>query len=446
MKSIRVFLIAALLSTVSLGIFLAVVQGYRAGTANAQALLDTQLADFAAILADPGRSRMDDVVPQPSERLAFQIWTIDGELLQRSANAPEDAIAPLEEAYREENFAGHRWRVLSHMDSRNGLWVLVGERIDVRIGLADSVVLNSVLPIIVSLPVIAGIVWLVVGRGLSLVSGLADELGTKRADDLSRLRAVKPPRELAPVVDAINELLRRLEESVQRERRFSSDAAHELRTPISALKVHVHNLKKAMPDQLPALQSLDDDLGRLGHIVEQMLTLYRTSPEHYQAKMRKLDLYALAQSVISELYEGIDRRGQSISLEGSHLEINGDDSSLRLLLSNLVQNASKYSPTGAEITVSLREEEFGIALHVSDTGPGIPLAELSRVLDRFYRVGGDRHSSNSEGCGLGLSIARHIADLHHANLTLSNNDTRPGLTASVIFPYHTSDSHSGKAQ
>jgi two-component system sensor histidine kinase QseC len=445
-KSIRVFLIAALLSAVSLGIFLAVVQGYRAGTANAQALLDTQLADFAAILADPGRSRADDVVPQPSERLAFQIWTVDRELVQRTANTPADAIAPFEQAYREENFAGHRWRVLSHRDARNGLWVLVGERIDVRIGLADSVVLNSVLPIIVSLPVIAGIVWLVVGRGLSLVSGLADELGTKRADDLSRLRAAKPPRELAPVVDAINELLRRLEESVQRERRFSSDAAHELRTPISALKIHVHNLKKALPDQLPVLQSLDDDLGRLGHIIEQMLTLYRTSPEHYQAKMRKLDLYPLAQSVISELYEGIDRRGQSISLEGSHLEINGDDSSLRLLLSNLIQNASKYSPTGAEITVSLQEEEFGIALQVSDTGPGIPLAELSRVLDRFYRVGGDRHSSNSEGCGLGLSIARHIADLHHANLTLSNNDPGPGLTASVIFPYHTSDSHSGTGQ
>jgi two-component system sensor histidine kinase QseC len=160
--------------------------------------------------------------------------------------------------------------------------------------------------------------------------------------------------------------------------------------------------------------------------------------------MQALDPYALAQAVISELYEDIDARKQTISLEGTHHTINGDEASLRLLLANLIQNASKYSPQGADITVAVNEEEFGVALQVIDTGPGIPLADLGRVLDRFYRVGGDRHSSASEGCGLGLSIARHIADLHHANLKLTNNDPGPGLTASVFFPYYSPGDDKGR--
>lgn len=435
MKSIRIFLVAALLSTVTLGIFIAVLQGYRTGTANAQELLDKQLADVASLIAGQ-RTAGGSEVPPPSDRLAFQIWTTNGVLVQRTANSMTEPIAVFEEGYREGNFTGHRWRVLSHLDLSNRRWILVAERIDLRIELADSVVLESVMPIVASLPIIAAIVWLVVGSGLSLVRDLAVELADKRADDLSRLKTANPPVELAPVVNAINGLLRRLDESIQRERRFSADAAHELRTPISALKVHVHNLKKELPEFAAQLQSLDEDVGRLGHLVEQMLLLYRMTPEHYQANMQDLDLHSLAQSVIGDVYAEIDRRGQTISLVGSRQPIIGDESSLRILLTNLIQNASKYSPQDAAITVQVDRGDLGVILDVSDTGPGIPLTDLSRVLDRFYRVGGDRHTSTTDGCGLGLSIARHIAELHHANLTLFNNDAGPGLTVRVIFQYH----------
>jgi len=436
-KSIRIFLVAALLSTLTLGIFVAVVQGYRIGTEHAQALLDKQLADVAHLIAGQRPGGGIEIAP-PSDRLAFQVWTTDATQIQRTANSAADPIAPFEAGYRETNFAGHRWRVLSYLDADNDRWILVAERIDLRIELADSVVLESVMPIVVSLPIIAAIVWLVVGSGLSLLRDLAVELGTKRADDLSQLSIANPPVELAPVVNAVNGLLRRLDQSVHRERRFSADAAHELRTPISALKVHVHNLKKELPEYGAELQSLDEDLGRLGHLVEQMLLLYRMTPEHYQANMQDLDLHALAQSVIGETYPDIDRRDQTISLLGSRQLISGDESSLRILLANLIQNASKYSPNGATIMVTVDKGDLGVILDVSDTGPGIPLTDLSRVLDRFYRVGGDRHTSMMDGCGLGLSIAQHIAELHHASLTLFNNDSGPGLTARVIFQYHRS--------
>lgn len=434
MKSIRFYLVVALLSTVTLGNFLAAVHGYRTSMEEAQALLDTQLADTATLIQimEPTGKLLAE---QPSNRLAFQIWSEDGDLIQRSVNSATIPIGQFEEGYADQNFEGYRWRVLSRFDTEKTRWIQVAERIDVRVELADKIILQAVLPIVFSLPVIAAIVWLVVGNGLSLVTKLAKELRTKRADDLSRLSTADPPIELAPVVDAINDLLRRLDDSVQRERRFSADAAHELRTPLSAIKVHVHNLQNDCPDNMEALHVLDRDLSRLGHLIEQIMLLYRTTPEHYKANMQELDLHALAQSVIGELYDDVDGKRQTISLTGESQKITGDEASLVIMLRNLIANASKYSPEGASIQVLVDRTDFGVCLSVEDTGPGIPLSEISRVFDRFYRVGGDRHISAAEGCGLGLSIVRHIADLHHAIINIDNNANRPGLTVSVTFPF-----------
>ena len=433
MKSIRLYLIIAILAAVTLGNFVAATYGYRKSSEEAEALLDTQLSDTAALIHTMRPARESVSLP-PSDRLAFQIWTADGVLVQRSANSGLEPITRFEEGYRDENFEEYRWRVLSRFDQRSGLWLQVAERIDIRIELADNIILRALLPIVLSLPLIAAIVWLVVGNGLSLIGKLAKELSTKRADDLTRLNTSDPPVELVPVVDAINGLLQRLDNSIQRERRFSSDAAHELRTPLSAIKVHVHNLKKQFPESDEALQTLDDDLARLGHLIEQIMLLYRTAPEQYQADMQKISLSSLAQSVIGDLFPEIDRRNQTISLHGTAQSIVGDEASLIILMRNLIQNASKYSPEGATITVSVDREELGIWLGISDTGPGIPLTEINTVFDRFRRVGGDRHDSAVDGCGLGLSIVKHIANLHHANISLQNNEGGPGLTVSVFFP------------
>ncbi len=436
MKSIRVYLIIALLSAVTLGNFIAAVYGYRQSTTEAVALLDTQLADMAALIQTQRPAR-NPVSEPPSDRLAFQVWTADGRLVQRSANSGPTPISGLEDGYRDENFEGYRWRVLCRFDQQSKVWLMVAERIDIRIELTDNIILRALLPIVLSLPVIAAIVWLVVGNGLSLIGQLANELRSKRADDLSRLHTANPPVELAPVVDAINDLLRRLEDSVQRERRFSSDAAHELRTPLSAIKVHVHNLRQQFPENTEALQVLDRDLSRLGHLIEQILLLYRTAPEQYQANMQDLSLNEVAQSVIADLYSDIEGKQQMIALHGTPQTITGDGASLVILISNLIKNASKYSPEGASIEVNIGREELGIWLGVTDSGPGIPLAEISRVFDRFRRVGGDRHDSAVDGVGLGLSIVKHIAELHHANISLQNNEGGPGLTVGVLFPVAT---------
>jgi len=432
-KSIRIYLVLAILAAITLINFVAAVRGYRASMAAAETLLDTQLADTAALIQSMQPAK-EPVSMQPSDRLAFQIWADDGTLIQRSSNSAATPITEFRSGYREENFAGYRWRVLSVFDSKNNLWLLVAERIDIRVELTDGIIVQAIIPVVLSLPLIAIIVWIIVGVGLSLIRQLARELGAKRADDLSRLRTDNPPTELVPVVDAINDLLRRLNESVQRERRFSADAAHELRTPLSAIKVHVHNLKKGFPERAEELQVLDRDLGRLAHLIDQIMLLYRMTPENYQENMTPVDLHALAQSVIGELYPEIDRKNQTISLVGRTIVILGDVTSLDILLRNLVLNASKYSPEFASIEVSVEREESGTHLSVRDTGPGIPPAEINLVFNRFHRAGGDRHGSHVDGCGLGLSIVSHIADLHLASISLQNNSGTPGLTVDVIFP------------
>lgn len=435
MKSIRIFLVATLLAVITLGNFIAAVQGYRASTARAQDLLDIQLADTANLLAaTPLSSRR--IVQQPQGRLAFQIWSDSGSLLQRSSNTPVTPITAFSPGFREDNFSDFRWRILSHHDSANRRWILVAERIDIRIDLADSIVIESVMPVLIGLPIVALLVWLIVGNGLSLVNTLAVEVADKRSDDLTPLHIIEPPVELAPVVGAINSLLQRLAAALQREQRFASDAAHEMRTPLSALKIHVHNLKLDLPEHGEKLASLDHDIARLEHLIEQIMMLHRVNPENYHANMQTVALQNIARVVVNDLAKEIEERRQSISVGGSDEHIRGDASSLNILITNLVLNASHYSPEGARIAIETGANEFGIYVDVIDNGPGIPYVDLRRVLDRFYRGGGDRHESDFEGCGLGLAIAQHIAVLHGAELMLTNNHPGKGLTARALFPHH----------
>lgn len=433
MKSIRAFLIATLFSVVTLGTFLAAVQGYKASSQRAQHFLDIQLADTAVLLsqASTGDLRFSE---WRSDRLAFQIWSEPGELLQRSDNTPMEEITAFKPGYREENFAQHRWRVLSHFDDKSKRWVLVAQRIDGRIEMADSIVVQSILPVLASLPLVAAIVWFIVGRGLSFLGALATEVSTRRANDFSPLAIADPPIEVKPVVTAINDLLRRLSESLQRERRFSSDAAHELKTPVSALKVHAHNIRQEFADRPEIWRSLQSDIERLEHLIEQVMTLHKVNPEQYRATMMPTDLFAVAQDTIGDLFDEIENRGQTISLTGSTTLIHGDPASLRILLENLILNASKYSPENTEIVVQTGSNGISAFLDVIDAGPGIAFDEINRVLDPFYRGGGDRHESDATGCGLGLAIVQHIAALHFADVELHNNESGLGLTARVFFP------------
>jgi two-component system sensor histidine kinase QseC len=181
--------------------------------------------------------------------MLFQIANLNGVLLWRSAHAPKTLIS-VDEGYGEHNINSFRWRTLVYTQETKRRRVIVAERVDIRYQLAESVILESIIPVLIVLPMAGLLIWLIIGYGLKSLGELARILQRKAADDFGTIQLKEAPSELMPVVSSVNALLSRLNASFERERRFSADAAHELRTPISAIKIHLHNLIEALPSHI----------------------------------------------------------------------------------------------------------------------------------------------------------------------------------------------------
>ncbi|MGD2138446.1 MAG: ATP-binding protein, partial [Gammaproteobacteria bacterium] len=410
MKSIRIFLVVVLVASMTLIVFLSALHGYRSSMAEVQRLFDTKLAEGARLLAIARNNRSpDDQASTVAEQVTFQVWE-NGRLVQRSENMPATATGGLKAGFQDRNFNGYRWRTFSRSDPAGSRWVVVAERIDTRNALAERIIRESVLPVVVALPIAGLLIWFVVGYGLSPLRNLASHLRTRRADDLSPLQPARQPVELLQVVTSLNDLLSRLAASFAREKRFASDAAHELRTPISALKVHLHNISQGLPADDHDLVHLVAAADRMGNLVDQILALYRTSPDQYMASFRELDLYTLVQQTIVSVYPGFEEKHIQLELTGASARMRGDRFALETLVKNLLDNACKYTPAGGQVHVAVAADGSGAWLRIEDSGPGVPESQYQRIFDRFYRLGGDQHESGVIGCGLGLAIVRHIAD------------------------------------
>jgi two-component system sensor histidine kinase QseC len=432
MSSIRIFLVVVLLATITLTVFLSALHGYRSSMEQAQQQFDIKLSDTAHLLANT-KSRHADGIAKTAIQFGFQVWE-DGVLQQRSANVPDTPISRFETGFHYSNFGNYRWRTYAWHAPGQQRWVITAERVDLRSELGEGIILKSVLPVVASLPVIGLLIWIIVGYGLSPLRQLANRLGNKRMDELGALPIERQPQELIRLITSINDLLRRLDISFEREKRFAADAAHELRTPISALKIHLHNLAQDLPPGNHHLQQLEQAAERMGKAVEQILTLNRIAPDQFKAQFSNLDLHALVQQCIADHYNQFDSRRQTVELEGHSTRVHGDRFALQTLVQNLLDNAAKYTPEGGQIRVQVEQDASTVRLMVEDSGPGIPSGQFSRVFDRFYRLGGDQHASGVTGCGLGLSIVRQIAELHQASVALAHSGFTSGLRVTVTFP------------
>ena len=398
-------------------------------------MFDSELADRAHLLATVvDKHTVPRTVVQFSDKYAFQLWQ-DGELILRSNNTPDTAIAAFENGYRDTNFGQHRWRTYTWHDAANsGRWAIAAEQLAARNALAEKVILESVLPVVMALPVTGLLIWFVVGSGLSPLRRLAGHLQNRHANDLAPVPLERQPLELMQVVTSTNELLQRMQASFNREKRFASDAAHELRTPLSALKVHLHNIAQELPAANHELQQLVAATARMENLIEQILSLYRTAPDQYMASFDELDIYQLVQDVMASAYDNFEDKNIQLELCGNATRMAGDRFALTTLVQNLLDNACKYTPPGGHVRVTLSSDEHSVTLDFEDSGPGIPDAQRGRVFDRFYRLGGDQHESGVIGCGLGLAIVNHIAELHAATVQLGVSGFGSGLLVSIIFP------------
>ena len=378
--------------------------------------------------------RGDDEVSTSHEyekKLAFQIWD-EKNLLLRSSTAPEVAMSQASEGYSESLINGEQWRVLTRWDARHEFMIQVAEPLAARESLAHHITLKMLLPTFIALPVLVILIWFGVGAGLRPLQLLKREIKQRTANHLEPVAMAGVPEEVTPLVKALNDLFARLEDAFEGERRFTADAAHELRTPLAALKIQAQVAMRSTDVEVrhAALENVLRGVDRATRIVEQLLTLARVDPESTAAGYKQVDLASLVAPVIRDLAPQAHAKQIEISLEESNVcKVFGDEVQLSLLLRNLLDNAIRYTPVGGRVTVSALNLD-GIRLEVRDTGPGIPAAERAHVLQRFYRITG----SGEEGSGLGLSIVSRIAELHGASLELKDNEAGQGLLVRVIWP------------
>jgi two-component system, OmpR family, sensor histidine kinase QseC len=431
MKSIRGFLVAGILATLVLYNFIAALRGYQDSMQEAELLFDNQLLDLSQLVANLDL-RLITREFRLGNNLAFQVWQGDL-LLAASHHAPATPMNAFEPGFDYANFDGYRWRTFTRFDERNGRWMMVAERSDLRYVLAENVVLESITPVLLGIPLAGLLIWLLVGSGLKPLQLLSEELRQKRAQDLSPLLYRKTASELDQVVQSVNGLISRLGLAFEREKRFSADAAHELRTPISALKIQLHNLSQEVDTRSEAFLQLQQGVERMQHLVEQLLSLYRSTPEQFAANRSRIDLLALTQEVVARLYPLMEGRQQILELEGNPAFISGDRFALETLVENLVNNASKYTQAGGCIRIRLEQRQGRVCLVVADNGPGIPAEERARVFERFYRSG-TAVPAGVSGCGLGLAIVRHVVDLHEAQLSVEDSGMDSGVAFRVCFP------------
>ncbi len=404
-------------------------------------LFDAQLAQSAQVLLGTTRhelhervERGDDEIPVSHEyeqKLAFQIWD-EHDLLLRSTAAPASAMADAKDGYSETTVNGQLLRVLTRWDARHEFMIQVGEPLAGRESLARHITLKLLLPTFIALPLLALLIWFGIGAGLRPLQQLKQEVKQRAANQLEPLAMTGVPEEVAPLVQALNDLFARLELAFESERRFTADAAHELRTPLAALKIQAQVALRSMDDKErnAALENVLHGVDRATRLVEQLLTLARVDPETAAASFKQMDLHSLTARVMAVI-EPL-ARAKNIELifeDGAACNVFGNDAQLGLLLRNLLDNAIRYTPNGGRVSVSVGDTE-GVVLAVRDTGPGIPKAEREQVQKRFYRIAG----SGEEGSGLGLSIVRRIAELHGARIELSDNEEGQGLLARVIWP------------
>ena len=397
-------------------------------------LFDAQMVQVAQTMLGLAAEYDDDddiAVLQESghpyrEKFVFQLWDARGRLLLRSPQAPTQPLTGKDGFSETGGLGKDRWRYYSQWDDSHHLRVQVAEHHHMRDELSGHIASRLLLPALFGLPLIGAWIWLTTRRSLAPLDDLAADLAGRAPDRLDPLAPVEAPLEIQPLLRALNALFGRVSGTLEQERRFTADAAHELRTPLAAIVTQAQVASRARneAERNHALTQIAASGRRAGRLVEQLLTLARLDPAA-ALPTAQVRLDALAAEECAEQGAAALNKQITLALEAeAEVIVPGHADMLRVLLRNLLDNALRYTPAGGKVTVQVTPA----GLTVSDNGPGIPAPLRADAMRRFHRLAGQE----IEGSGLGLSIVARIADLHHAALSLSDN--QPGLRASLTFP------------
>lgn len=439
MRSLERDLLKWIVGTLTLGTVLLTAVAYWVTLAEMDEVFNDELKTIAEGVvrmhqANPDWSASADLPVRTDEpddsEIVTQSWTIGGRRLFISdprVALPFSAVG----GHSEPVVRGERWIV--HTIVSKGYVAQAAQRHSQRQQMAGESA-AQISTLMVALVAFVGVLLVLsLRRGLTPLDVAARDIASRSAGALSPIRAGDTPRELMPVIDSTNELLRRLAEAFSAQRRFLADAAHELRTPITALRLQLQMLQRSDDEvsRRASLEELEAGIDRSQHLVEQLLEIARNERDVEMVRMQPVDLGTLARSVAGTFAVQADSRGVDLGVRvrGDPC-VDGDLMQLTVLLNNLVDNALRYAPGGA-VDIEVVTEMAQPVLRVVDNGPGIPGEERARVFDRFFR--GTSGSNDPGGSGLGLAIVRAIADRHGAEVELDDGPDGRGLAVSVVF-------------
>lgn len=429
--SIRTRLLITLLAIATSVSLLAGWLTYRQALAESATLFDYQLRQMALSLRSQVAAAQPIVVPpdQGPSDFVVQTWDAFDTIVYRSRPGLPVIDRPVV-GYVDLDFEGQPWRMYG-LQTLDGV-IQVAQPVPVRDELARSSALRVVWPVLLLVPILGLAIVLVVRSGLLPLKRLAVEVQHRDANSLAPVDTAQLPQEVAPLVQELNRLLARLDRAFSTQRAFIADAAHELRSPLTAVRLQLQLLDRAT-DESAALEArghLGEAVDRAAHLIEQLLTLARNEPRDALSELRRIPLEGPAAQAIADTHALAQFRHIELELHSqSGAQVMGEPAALRTLTRNLVDNAVRHTPEGGRVSVTIATSHSGATLEVTDSGPGIPEADRARAFDRFYR----RAAAPEGGSGLGLAIVKAIAERHAATVTLAEAPGG-GLRVSVAFP------------
>jgi two-component system OmpR family sensor kinase len=438
LRSIRRELVLWLTGTLVLGLAAVALATYYAARAQINALFDGELQQIAQAV-----HLREDWIEAGTVRIArqevpFAVRAYDdgGRVFFETGlpAVPVEAQKTLDPGFSDVETPDGPWRVYTHVVPEGIVQVAQPEA--VRDALARELSLRMLLPELLFIPVLVVLLGWVLKRALAPLEDTSVRVRERDAARLDPLPTAGVPGELAPLVEQINALLARLSASLETQRRFVADAAHELRSPVAALALQVQLVERAHGEaaRAAALAELKLGIARTGRLVHQLLDLARLEPGVPAEPPAPVDLAGVVREVIGDFAARADSRRVDLGADAPPaLAVTGSSSELRSLVANLVDNALRYAPEDSAVTVSLRSRGEAVELAVVDAGPGIPAEQRHRVLQRFQRLDGDATS----GSGLGLPIAKAIVERHRGEMRLGEaqpGKERPGLAVQILLP------------
>ncbi|CAM2995049.1 sensory histidine kinase in two-component regulatory system with QseB [Legionella steigerwaltii] len=463
-SSIRKFLLINLLLAITITTTLTAIGNYYLDQKDIQDHLDSLMAvsalSYQALLGDDLHERplskiqeALETIPQkidtyyqkrflneePPEnyldKFNFQVWTNGGKLLLHSSSAPKIPLTSEVDGFSDKKISKQDWRVFTTYNDKAGIRTVLAERYDTRNELGHRIAQDDLYIMLLTFPLSGLLIWIIIGRGLDSLDKVAEEVANRAPSHLEPVDLHEVPEEIKPVIDELNKLFFRLKEGFEREKRFAADAAHELRTPLAALKtqaqVALHS--NDVEEKNQALQKLIASVNRSTHIVQQLLTMSRLVPEaaHMEEK-DEVNLSRLTREILAMLAPAAVEKQIDLEFESDaeNLTVYGNSTALGILIRNLVDNSIRYCNEHGRIIVRLAKLQNEIMLEVSDNGPGIPSELQPRVFERFFRVLGNK----SPGSGLGLAIVQQIAELHGGRLMLDTPKEGTGLIVRFFIP------------